>query len=106
MVGEDGIETPSEMAEYIGITRASTSRLLTAMQARGLVRRTGAASPDGRQVTLALTEDGQQILIRNRPAADAVAAHFNAKLSPEQARILMQALAILAQGEGKNLTRL
>lgn len=105
-LGEDGIETPSGMAAYIGITRASTSRLLTTMQARGLIRRTGPAGPDGRQVTLALTEAGEEILARNRPAANEVAAHFNAKLSPEQSRILMQSLAILAQGEGKNLTRL
>lgn len=105
-LGEDGIETPSDMANYIGITRASTSRLLTTMEGRGLIRRDGLSGPDGRQVTLALTNEGARILTRYRPAADALSAHFMDKLSPEQAKTLMEALAILAQGERDDLTRL
>lgn len=105
-LGEDGIETPSDLADYIGITRASTSRLLTTMEGRGLIRRGSAAGPDGRQVALELTDRGRAILLRYRPGADAITAHFMAKLDPDQARILMEALAILAQGEGEGLTRL
>ncbi len=105
-LGEDGIETPSEMAVYIGITRASTSRLLTTMERRGLIRRNNPPGQDGRQVALALTEQGRAILTKYRPAADAMTAHFLAKLNPEQARVLMDALSIMAQGEGDNLTRL
>lgn len=105
-LGEDGIETPSEMADYIGITRASTSRLLTTMEVRGLVVRNGPAGHDGRQVALALTDRGRAILTRYRPQADAMTAHFLSKLDPEQARVLMEALAILADGEGEGLTRL
>jgi len=105
-LGEDGVESPSEMAAYIGITRASTSRLLTTMEGRGLIRRTGPAGPDGRQVALALTGRGAAILTRYRPQADAMTAHFLGKLGPEQARVLMEALAIMAEGEGEGLTRL
>lgn len=105
-LGEDGVETPSEMAGYIGITRASTSRLLTTMEGRGLIRRAGPAGPDGRQVALELTGRGRAILTRYRPEADAMTAHFLSKLSPEQARVLMEALAIMAEGEGEGLTRL
>lgn len=105
-LGEDGIETPSEMATYIGITRASTSRLLTTMEARGLINRTTPPGHDARQVALTLTPKGLAILTTYRPATDAMTAHFLAKLSPEQARILMEALSIMAQGEGDNLTRL
>lgn len=105
-IGEDGIETPSDMAAYIGITRASTSRLLTTMAARGLIERRGTQGGDGRQVVLALTARGQDILIRHRPAADAISAHFLAKLTPDQSRILMEALQILASGEADDLTRL
>jgi len=105
-LGEDGVETPSEMAGYIGITRASTSRLLTTMERRGLIRRTGPAGPDGRQVALEPTARGRAILQRYRPEADAMTAHFLSKLGPEQARALMDALAILAEGEGEGLTRL
>lgn len=104
---EDAIATPSEMADYIGITRASTSRMLAAMEARGLItraeRKTG---PDGRQVALTLTVQGRALLDRYRPRADAITAHFVAKLTPAQASALMEALDILAQGEGDNLTRL
>ena len=105
-LGEDGIETPSELAEYIGITRASTSRLLTTLERRALIRRHGAQSPDGRQVALALTDKGRAILTRYRPEADAMSAHFLSKLGPGQADALMDALALLAQGEGGDLTRL
>lgn len=105
-LGEDGVETPSEMADYIGITRASTSRLLTTMAGSGLIVRNGPAGPDGRQVALALTDRGRAILTRYRPQADALNAHFMAKLTPDQARVLMEALALLAAGEGDDLTRL
>jgi DNA-binding MarR family transcriptional regulator len=105
-LGEDGIESPSDLADYIGITRASTSRLLTTLEQRGLIFRSDPGGPDGRQVALALTEIGRDILVRYRPAADALTEHFMAKLSPEQARILMDSLSALAEGEGANLTRL
>lgn len=105
-LGEDGVETPSEMAFYIGITRASTSRLLTTMEGRGLIRRAGQAGPDGRQVALELTERGRAILTRYRPEADAMTMHFLSKLSAEQAATLLEALAIMAEGEGEGLTRL
>jgi DNA-binding MarR family transcriptional regulator len=105
-LGEDGVETPSELADYIGITRASTSRLLSAMARRGLVLRGGAAGPDGRQVTLRLSAEGRALLARYRPRVDAFTAHFMNKLDPDQARVLMAALATLAAGETDDLTRL
>jgi MarR family transcriptional regulator, transcriptional regulator for hemolysin len=105
-LGEDGVETPSDMADYIGITRASTSRLLTTMEGRGLIRRHGPTGSDGRQVALALTDRGRAILTRYRPQADAMTRHFLDKITPDQARLLMDALATLAEGEGEGLTRL
>lgn len=105
-LGEDGIEITSGLADGIGITRASTSRLLTTMEGRGLIRRGGASGPDRRQVALELRDRGQAILTPYRPEADAITAHFMAKLGTDQARILMDSLAILAQGEGDGLTRL
>lgn len=105
-LGEDGVETPSEMADYIGITRASTSRLLTTLEARRLICRSDPAGPDGRQVTLALTGEGRRILDAYRPAADAVSTYFMTKLNPKQASNLMEALDILSKGEGADLTRL
>lgn len=105
-LGEDGVESPSQLADYIGITRASTSRLLSAMERRGLVARGGAAGPDGRQVTLKLSEEGRALLSRYRPRVDAFTAHFMNKLDPDQARVLMAALAALTEGETHDLTRL
>lgn len=105
-LAEDGVRTPSQMAGHIGITRPATSRLLSTMQARGLIRRVGRNGSDGRQVALDLTPRGHDILTRYRPAADAVTAHFLAKLTPDQTRGLMDALALLAEGEGDALTRL
>jgi DNA-binding MarR family transcriptional regulator len=105
-LGEEGISNPSDLADYIGITRASASRLLTTMERRGLVRRAEAGGPDGRQVALSLTDAGRAILTRNRSRVDAVNTHFMAKLAPDQAQCLMDALATLARGEGDDLTRL
>ena len=104
-VGDDGIATPSDLADYIGITRPAASRLLARMEAAGHVRREGAAG-DGRSVTLALTGTGRALLDRLRPEVDAHLARFQAKLDPATLTALMDGLARLAEGEGGDFSSL
>jgi DNA-binding MarR family transcriptional regulator len=49
------VRTPSELADYIGITRPAASRLLKRMEARGFVTR-ASGDGDGRSVDLGLTD--------------------------------------------------
>ena len=104
-IGEDGVRTPSELADYIGITRPAASRLLKRMEARGFVVR-AEGDGDGRSVDLGLTEAGQEVLDRARPRVDAMTAHFVSKLDGATYAALMDGLAGLAEGEHDDFTSL
>lgn len=104
-IGEDDVRSPSELAEYIGITRPAASRLLKRMEARGFVRRMDGET-DGRSVGLALTEAGEAVLLRARPRVDAMTAHFAAKVDGATYAAMMDGLARLAQGEQGDFTSL
>jgi DNA-binding MarR family transcriptional regulator len=104
-IGEDGVRTPSELAEYIGITRPAASRLLNRMEARGFVVR-AEGDGDGRTVDLALTDSGREVLLRARPQVDAMTAHFISKLDRAAYAALMDGLAGLAEGEPGDFTSL
>jgi DNA-binding MarR family transcriptional regulator len=104
-IGEDGVRTPSEMADYIGITRPAASRLLARMEGLGHVAR-GAVDGDGRAVALELTVKGREALTRLRPQVDAMTARFEAKLDPSAMASLMDGLSRLAEGERGGFGRL
>lgn len=104
-IGEDGVRTPSELADYIGITRPAASRLLKRMEERGFVLRAG-GDGDGRSVDLGLTEAGRGVVSRARPEVDAMTAHFVSKLDDATYAALMDGLAGLAEGEGGDFTSL
>jgi MarR family transcriptional regulator, transcriptional regulator for hemolysin len=104
-IGEDGVRTPSEMADYIGITRPAASRLLARMEGLGHVARR-AAEGDGRAVALGLTASGHETLARLRPEVDAMTAGFEVKLDPAGMAALMDGLARLAEGERGGFGRL
>ncbi len=104
-VGDEGITNPSELADYIGITRPATSRLLKDMAAKGLVCRNG-GSGDGRTIALSLSDSGQDVLTRARVAVDEMHRHFMTKLSPEMTAQFMHALDALSADEHERLTKL
>jgi len=104
-IGDEDITTPSAMAEAIGITRPATSRLLSRMEAMGLVAR-GESSGDGRSVRLDLTPAGRATLQRLCPKVEAVRAHFAGKLSDVERAALIAALDRLTAGESGDLTDL
>jgi DNA-binding MarR family transcriptional regulator len=98
-IGEDAITAPSALAAHIGITRPALSRLLRALEAKGLITRDVGQAGDGRQTAVRLTPSGQAALAQVRTAFDALQAHFAAKLSPEGLAQITAALDALAAGE-------
>lgn len=104
-VGLEDVRTPSDLADYIGITRPAVSRLLRTMQTKGLIRRNGHDS-DGRGVRVALTEDGLQTLTQARRAVEILNAHFTDKLGTEALDQVKAGLDRLSDGEDTKLTRL
>lgn len=104
-IGDEGISNPSELADYVGITRPATSRLLKDMVGKGLVRRCG-GNGDGRTIHLSLSEGGHDVLRQARIAVDAMNLHFMTKLSPEMTAQLLEAIDTLSANEHEPLTKL
>lgn len=104
-VGEEGVTTPSDLADYIGITRPATSRLLREMEAKGMVARNG-SDADGRGRTVSVTPLGRDLLEAARPSIEAVNDHFTTKITPDELALAMSVLDRLAAGEDEQLTRL
>jgi DNA-binding MarR family transcriptional regulator len=104
-VGEEGVTTPSELADYIGITRPATSRLLRDMEAKGMLVRNGGCD-DGRAITISLTRHGLEIMRASRPSVDALNDHFTSKLTPEHLALVLDGIQKLTDGEDEPITRL
>lgn len=98
-IGDEGLCTPSDLADHAGITRPALSRLLRGLEHRGLITRSPGQAGDGRQTAVALTPEGTAALVRVRAAFDAVQDHFAAKLTPEVLVALAATLDTLAAGE-------
>lgn len=93
-VGEQGINTPSAIADYIGIIRPAASRTLKQMEKSGLLAR-ASGQGDKRTTQVALTPDGESSLALSLPLAAQNRADMNAVLSTtEQAslKILLEKL--------------
>lgn len=91
-IAEDGVETPSQLASYLGIARPSASRLLQRLQTDGLVARIERHGRDARTVQLRLTEAGQRTVAELLPRFEAHDARFADRLTPEERTVLMAAL--------------
>jgi len=103
-VGEEEVRTPSELADYVGVTRPAMSRLLRALEDKGLLRRINGEARDGRAVRIELTDLGAEVTRTARVAVDRLNAHFTAKLPPDQLAAVLDGLEILAAGEDADLT--
>jgi len=103
-VGEEDVRTPSELADYVGVTRPAMSPLLRAMEDKGLLRRINGEARDGRAVQIELTDLGAEVTRTARVAADKLNAHFTAKLPPDQLAAVLDGLENLAAGEDSDLT--
>lgn len=84
----------SDVADHVGITLPSMSKLVEKLVARGLVTRQDDPG-DRRRVTLALTEPGRAELQAAREATQARLAQRLAALSPEQRAVVVEAMRAL-----------
>ncbi len=89
LAGHEGLQ-PSELALRIGLDRARTSRALTGLVQKKLVRRIPRPG-DRREVMLQLTDDGRAV---------------HARLLPRVAHINRQLLSVLSQEEAGQLSDL
>jgi MarR family transcriptional regulator, transcriptional regulator for hemolysin len=104
-VGEEGVTTPSELADYVGITRPAISRLLRDMEAKGMLARNGGCE-DGRAITISLTDHGVEIMMAARVSVELLNDHFTSKLPPDHLALVLDGIEKLAEGEDERITRL
>jgi DNA-binding MarR family transcriptional regulator len=86
---------PSDLASSLGITPASTSRLVDALESEGWVARTADPS-DGRAFLLSVSESGSGVLAGLRRETDGRLADAVRALAPDERRALADSLPVLA----------
>ncbi|MER7503294.1 MarR family winged helix-turn-helix transcriptional regulator [Nonomuraea pusilla] len=86
--------TPGELAELEKVQPPSMTRVIAALEERGLVARTPHPT-DRRQVTVTVTEAAQKLLKEERRRKEAWLTQRLKELSPEERSILRQAAPIL-----------
>ena len=93
-VEEYGPIRPGELASREGVKPPTLTKGLTALERRGLVDRR-ADPADGRAMLVQLTPDGAELLDSLRVQRTADFADRLSRLSPEEKRLLSQALPLL-----------
>ncbi|MER6512468.1 MarR family transcriptional regulator [Nonomuraea sp. NPDC001636] len=86
--------TPGELAELEKVQPPSMTRVIAALEERGLVARTPHPT-DRRQVSVTVTEAAQTLLKEERRRKEAWLTQRLKELSPEERSILRQAAPIL-----------
>jgi DNA-binding MarR family transcriptional regulator len=86
--------TPGELAEHEKVQPPSMTRVIAALEERGLVMR-APHSTDRRQVVLSVTEEGRAVVQRARRRRDAWLAKRLKELSPQERATLRAAAPIL-----------
>lgn len=84
----------TDLAEYIGVSLPSMSKLVDTLTARGLILRTSDAK-DRRRIRLDLTDTGLAILAKAREAVKASFAAKLAKLSPKDLEQITASMNLL-----------
>jgi DNA-binding MarR family transcriptional regulator len=86
--------TPGELADHEKVQPPSMTRVIAALEERGLVSRTPHPT-DRRQVTVTVTEAGSALLKEERRRRDAWLTQRLKELTPEERAVLRQAAPIL-----------
>lgn len=94
----EGRNSPSDLANHIGITRPAVSRLLKAMIKDGLIERK-LTDEDGRSRKISVTDTGRQKISTCWPFVEQNQEYFLSKLSSEQGNAFDQALSDMIANE-------
>ncbi|MGH3272807.1 MAG: MarR family transcriptional regulator [Streptosporangiaceae bacterium] len=86
--------TPGELAEHEKVQPPSMTRVIAALEARGLVTRSPHPT-DGRQVRLEVTDQGRDLVQQSRDLREAWLALRLRELSQEERAVLWAAAPIL-----------
>jgi MarR family transcriptional regulator for hemolysin len=86
----------TDLAEYIGVSLPSMSKLVDALSSRGLIDRQ-ADPADRRRVRLQLTPEGASVLARAREAVKARFAARLARLGEEDIALVTAGMALLRE---------
>lgn len=89
-----GAMTPGELAAHERVQPPSMTRVVNALQETGYVTRTPHPT-DGRQVVVALSEAGKDLLAQDRRQREAWLAQRLAELTPEERDLLHRAAEVL-----------
>ncbi|WP_420413928.1 MarR family winged helix-turn-helix transcriptional regulator [Roseibium sp.] len=104
-IGMENVTTPSQLADYICITRPAISRLLNTMEERGLVRRTG-IDDDKRFTEVDLTELGTEKMKLCHVLVRELNDHFSSKVDQDSYELFMTVIDQMTEGENIQLMRL
>ncbi len=88
--------TLRELSEHEKVTPPSMNRTVNALVQAGLVNRTASAD-DGRKVVLTVTETGRTMMRDTRKRRDAWLAQRIVRFTPEQRRVLAEAIEIMKE---------
>ena len=86
--------TPGELAAHERVQPPSMTRIIGKLEVAGMLTRTGHPT-DGRQVLVAVSDEGRALLKADRKRRDAWLALRMRDLSPEDVEVLRQAGVIL-----------
>lgn len=92
-----GEELPSQLAEHLGVTRATVTGLIETLERDGLVARRS-SSVDGRQKSVILTEKGREKLVEMAPKHFARLEAMVGLLSIEERTVFLDLLDRVTQG--------
>jgi DNA-binding MarR family transcriptional regulator len=89
-----GDMTPGELADHEKVQPPSMTRVIAALEERGLVTR-GPHATDGRQVVLTVTEPGRAVVQQSRKLREVWLARRLRELTPQERATLRAAAPIL-----------
>jgi DNA-binding MarR family transcriptional regulator len=89
-----GKMTPGELADHEKVQPPSMTRVIAALEERGLVMR-GPHATDRRQVVLTVTESGREVVQKSRQLREAWLARRLHELTPQERAALRAAAPIL-----------
>lgn len=86
--------TPSNIAEYFGVTRSTVTGLLDWLEKRDLLRRR-LSTEDRRSFALELTEQGRELLNKSLPVFWGMCESLTSSLDEEECKVLQKILGKL-----------